>query len=152
MLLNISNGQVVIDGPTEQGTVATYSCNSGFSLVGDRQRVCTESGAWSGIRPTCIRESSTQAIHSLILHNAASLHCVSVQRYINGISSNVFVQFTKTRSYYQMFTLIYIATQSNHSSQHMHGSVMKTQPQNHTCSFPYFLIILPADILQTPQS
>ena len=41
-------------------TVATYSCNTGFDLVGQTTRVCEDTnggtlttGTWSGSAPTC---------------------------------------------------------------------------------------------------
>ena len=33
------------------GTVATHTCSSGFSLVGDMTRFCV--GVWSGTAPSC---------------------------------------------------------------------------------------------------
>ena len=44
------------------GTVATHSCDAGFTLVGDMTRTCTEDnqadiiGAWNGSPPTCERK------------------------------------------------------------------------------------------------
>ena len=35
------------------GTVIVYFCNTNFELVGFVNRVCEESGVWSGEAPTC---------------------------------------------------------------------------------------------------
>ena len=39
---------------TTIGSVATYSCNNGFLLSGDSQRICQMNGFWSGSAPTCL--------------------------------------------------------------------------------------------------
>lgn len=48
------NGLVDVSGSTV-GATATYTCNSGFVLVGVQRRVCQREGAWSGEEPTCER-------------------------------------------------------------------------------------------------
>ena len=35
------------------GGNATYTCNSGFRLVGTSTRTCLSDGSWSGSQPTC---------------------------------------------------------------------------------------------------
>ena len=46
----------------EFGTVATHSCDAGFSLVGGMTRTCMDNdqgdivGVWSGSAPTCERK------------------------------------------------------------------------------------------------
>ena len=35
------------------GSVATYTCNSGFELVGNEMRTCQSDGIWSGEEPVC---------------------------------------------------------------------------------------------------
>ena len=47
MLSNPANGQVIIIGST-----ATYTCDSGYELIGDDTRTC-EDGVWTGQEPTC---------------------------------------------------------------------------------------------------
>ena len=41
--------------PYSLGSVATYSCNTGYVLVGQTTRVCqdTNGGTWSERAPTC---------------------------------------------------------------------------------------------------
>ena len=47
-----ANGRVSITG-TIYGQTATYSCNTGYDLVGNSTRVCQATGVWSGSAPTC---------------------------------------------------------------------------------------------------
>ena len=35
-------------------TVVSYTCNSGFRLVGSATRTCQDDGTWSGEHPRCI--------------------------------------------------------------------------------------------------
>ena len=48
---NPENGQVTADATT-LGSVATFTCNTNFTLVGDEMRTCESSG-WSGRNPSC---------------------------------------------------------------------------------------------------
>ena len=50
------NGQVSHTTGTTFGQTATYSCNTGYGLVGDSTRMCQATGMWSGSVPTCQRE------------------------------------------------------------------------------------------------
>ena len=43
---------------TTFGSTATFFCNRGFRLSGDRQRVCLASGDWTGSIPTCIGQTT----------------------------------------------------------------------------------------------
>ncbi|XP_043572603.1 sushi, von Willebrand factor type A, EGF and pentraxin domain-containing protein 1-like isoform X3 [Chiloscyllium plagiosum] len=55
-LLIIHNGRTPkppYGGYWKYGMVATYSCNSGYSLIGADKLVCTESGKWDNFPPTC---------------------------------------------------------------------------------------------------
>ena len=38
---------------TGVGDTATYTCDCGYKVVGDRIRTCESSGSWSGSQPTC---------------------------------------------------------------------------------------------------
>ena len=66
-LPSIANGRIVsvdLDAVTTnpdryaQGSVATYTCSSGYILVGTSQRTCESNGQWSGSQnpPTCKRK------------------------------------------------------------------------------------------------
>ena len=48
------NGNVVQANPPVVGSVATYTCNSGFILIGSSVRVCQVDGTYSDNQPTCI--------------------------------------------------------------------------------------------------
>ena len=52
-LTNPDNGQVNHTSGTTFGQNATYSCNTGYNLVGNSTRTCQATGNWSGSPPTC---------------------------------------------------------------------------------------------------
>ena len=52
-LTNPANGKVSYTGRTTFGQTATYSCNTGYNLVGSSTRTCQATRAWSGSAPTC---------------------------------------------------------------------------------------------------
>ena len=52
-LTDPANGQVDHTAGTPFGQTATYSCNTGYNLVGDSTRTCQATGNWSGSEPTC---------------------------------------------------------------------------------------------------
>ena len=52
-LTDPTNGRVDYTAGTTVGQIATYSCNTGYNLVGDRNRTCQATGDWSGSEPTC---------------------------------------------------------------------------------------------------
>ena len=51
-LSNIENGRVSFPS-TSVGSVATYTCNRGFELIGSSRRTCQSNGQWSGREPVC---------------------------------------------------------------------------------------------------
>ena len=48
-----ANGSVTHTSGTTFGQTATYTCNTGYNLVGDSTRTCQATGEWSGSAPTC---------------------------------------------------------------------------------------------------
>ena len=52
-LTDPANGQVDHTAGTTLGQTATYSCDTGYNLVGDSTRTCQAAGEWSGSAPTC---------------------------------------------------------------------------------------------------
>ena len=57
-LPNPRDGQVTFEpaGTTVFRSRAIYSCNFGFSLQGDKTRVCQADETWSGSEPKCVRK------------------------------------------------------------------------------------------------
>ena len=53
ILTNPSNGQVSHTAGTTYQQTATYSCDTGYNLVGDSTRICQAGGVWSGSEPNC---------------------------------------------------------------------------------------------------
>ena len=51
-LPDITNGNVSISG-TSIGSTATYFCEIGFILAGNKERICQNTGQWSGTEPSC---------------------------------------------------------------------------------------------------
>ena len=52
-LTDPANGQVSYTAGTPFRQTATYSCDTGYNLVGDSTRICHDTGVWSGSEPTC---------------------------------------------------------------------------------------------------
>ena len=57
-LMNPQNGAIMYSGPDSPnarsvGTVATYSCSSGYTLNGAMTQTCMTGGTWSGPVPSC---------------------------------------------------------------------------------------------------
>jgi hypothetical protein len=50
------------------GSIATYTCNSGFELVGNEMRTCQSDGVWSGEEPVC----TGAALQFVLLTDAAT--------------------------------------------------------------------------------
>ena len=48
-----ANGQVDLTSGTTFGLNATYSCNTGYNLVGVITRTCQATGEWPNSAPTC---------------------------------------------------------------------------------------------------
>ena len=54
-LPNPANGTVTVTGLTP-GSIATYTCNNAYQLLGDNTRTCNSSGLWTNMEPTCVRK------------------------------------------------------------------------------------------------
>ena len=52
-LMDPVNGAVTLTNSTYYASVAIYSCNNGYNLVGETSRTCLVSGSWSDSAPTC---------------------------------------------------------------------------------------------------
>ena len=52
-LTNPTHGSVSNTEAATPGETATYSCNTGYNLVGGNTRTCQATGMWSGSAPTC---------------------------------------------------------------------------------------------------
>ena len=50
------NGDVSLTG-MDVGSVATYTCDSGYFLVGSPERMCLQTGEWSEEEPSCSRST-----------------------------------------------------------------------------------------------
>ena len=61
-LSNPANGQVSHIAGTAFGQTATYSCGTGYNLVGDSTRMCQANGVWSGSEPICQGMSQMEPI------------------------------------------------------------------------------------------
>lgn len=48
-----TDGAVDTSAGTTFGEVATYSCDTGYGLVGTAQRTCQADGSWDGNPPIC---------------------------------------------------------------------------------------------------
>ena len=67
--LYVANGRVSFNKPEvrrnfyDLGTVASFTCNSGYSREGSSSSTCQNSGMWSSQAPTC--KKSNVLIHSI---------------------------------------------------------------------------------------
>ena len=58
------NGSVD-DGDNLPGTIAKYTCDYGFKLVGSSKRLCQNYGSWAGEAPICERKTTIALLHVL---------------------------------------------------------------------------------------
>ena len=83
-LTHPANGSVNHTAGTTFGQNATYSCNTGYSLVGNSTRTCQATGNWSGSEPTC---------QGMLLEDDDTLFmCVCTQKHVNMYLGLVWVQ------------------------------------------------------------
>ena len=74
-LTDPANGQVDHTAGTTMGQTATYSCNTGYNLVGDSTRTCQATGNLSGNAPTC----QGMYVHKLTCSYSMMMHFGIVQ-------------------------------------------------------------------------
>ena len=67
------NGSVD-DGDNLPGTVAKYTCDYGFRLVGFSKRLCQKDGSWAGEVPIC-KGMTSFAIRSTIDSHSNRINC-----------------------------------------------------------------------------
>ncbi len=60
------NGSVY-DGDNLPGTIAKYTCDYGFKLVGSSKRLCQNYGSWAGEAPICERKTTIALRKELII-------------------------------------------------------------------------------------
>ena len=60
--LTIANGAVDTSSGTTFMMTATYTCNTGYTLIGANTRTCGGDGQWTPDAPTCLR---TQVISNI---------------------------------------------------------------------------------------
>lgn len=57
-LTNPEHGQAMPNSTVQFMGSATYSCEDGFQLLGDKTRICQSDGSWSGREPNCSEKSN----------------------------------------------------------------------------------------------
>ena len=74
-LTNPANGRISYSDRTTFRQTATYSCNTGYNLVGGSTRICQATGVWSASEPTCHRTLLVKPVFILfsITHDIAFL-------------------------------------------------------------------------------
>ena len=50
---DIQDGRVDFSGGTTLGSTITYSCNTGYTLTGDANRICQADRTYDGSEPAC---------------------------------------------------------------------------------------------------
>ena len=73
VLIDPANGQVSHTAGTTFGQTVTYSCDTGYNLVGDSTRTCQADGIWSGSAPICERMLLLE--HEYYLYSEPSSSC-----------------------------------------------------------------------------
>ena len=81
-LTDPANGSVNHTAGTTFGQTATYSCDTGYNLVGDSTRTCQATGNWSGSAPTC---------QGMLLEADVTLFmCICTQKHIFSVKTVFF--------------------------------------------------------------
>ena len=63
--VEIPNGIACLDGLIE-GSIATYQCDEGYDLNGNKWATCQIDGYWLGDSPTCERLGEYSSVYNII--------------------------------------------------------------------------------------
>ena len=66
-------GRVVFSNNRALQSVATYTCNHGYAVVGDTRRHCLESEQWTGEGPTCTVKGECARKPDIVLYAVLGL-------------------------------------------------------------------------------
>ena len=88
-LTDPANGSVTHTSGTTFGQTATYTCNTGYNLVGDSTRTCQATGEWSGSAPTCEG--------MLLKDDLTYIACICITKYITINSGYKYPSITSTQ-------------------------------------------------------
>lgn len=67
--LNLEDGLIQQTEGNRAGSVATHTCNSGFSLSGDMERTCQSNGVWTGAVASCTPSESYNNTGIITIHS-----------------------------------------------------------------------------------
>ena len=76
-----ANGSVTYTSGTTFGQTATYSCETGYNLVGDSTRTCQATGNWSGSAPACQGMLVKDYFHMCIYTRSITIFIWSLHTY-----------------------------------------------------------------------
>ena len=97
-----SNGQISIPATT-LGSMATYSCDPGYTLDGNASRICGSDGQWSGSQPSCSGEWSLLTVKHKLLSPCCicviAIDCGSLSAPSNGQISITTTTFGSMTTY-----------------------------------------------------
>ena len=113
---NIMYTNSIRENPISSGTIATYTCDATYSIVGASTRECNNSGQFNGSAPTCQRNSfdtlhvkltlsvhSWYTIHSIYMH-IIIVHYSALETYHHNMCAlyTSTVKFTEVKSRYML--------------------------------------------------
>ena len=100
----VQHGHAVTNGTVFQ-SVANYTCDNGYNLVGIQSRTCESNATWSGNEPVC-KGIRLWMIHSLFLRNHLGLFfnnlavdCGNLSGVVNGMVETVATIFGSVANY-----------------------------------------------------
>ena len=99
-----SNGQISITDTTF-GSIATYSCDPGYTLDGNTSRICQADGQWSGSQPSCNGEwylliiEQNMYVSCYILYSFIAIDCGDLSAPSNGHISITATTFGSVATY-----------------------------------------------------